>query len=140
MHNVRRLLGFAAFLALPLLWPSAAAAVRSVSCEIDATDVGNLHGFKTNNNAKFAVECQGEGIVIAGEATTTANRMTLQVRLRTLTGTSATGTTQAIGYGSNRQPIANCFKSDSTLGAGYEQKACGATIEYLTLSADGFRP
>src|SRR5262245_46471163 len=105
MHNVRGLLGCGAFLALPLLGLAAAAAVRSVSCEIDAADVNeSLHGFKTGTNVKFAVECQGEGIVVAGEATTTSNKMTLQVRLRTLTGTSATGTTQAIGYGSNRQP------------------------------------
>ncbi len=145
MHGVRRfkvrLLGCGAFLALPLLWPSAAAAFRSVSCEIDADDVGgNLHGFTTLGNRSYSVECQGEGIAVTGQATTTASRTTLQVRLRAISGTNATGTTQAVGYNNNRQAIANCFIRDSTPGTTYSNRPCGTTIEYLTVSADGFRP
>jgi len=136
MYNTRRfivaLFGSGALLAVPLLW-SMAVAAKDVSCTVAQNQTDQV-GLNTENHERYAVECQGEGLLVTSEARSNSDNTGIQVRLRFLT-VGADGTATASGYSSSRVFIPGCIALDVTPGLSYSTTFCSAPVRFLTVSA-----
>ena len=133
------LLSLGALGAFATLW-SLRAGAATIRC--DALPSPNGGALFTFFHETYAVECQGEGMRVAGEAESSSDNRKIRVRLRFATNTTSAKAT-AFGYNQSMQLIPQCKAEDTSSGLGWAEDDCVTAasdddfVKYLTMIVNG---